>query len=147
MIALPFSSSPRVAAFRLSCVVVGQARASLQRRAFSTTRVDRLSALSDQQLPDPEVHGRALHLLALHRHKTRRLAHRRFADRLGIRSIVRLAFVERLGVGWRDQSHFVAQLTHLTTPEMSPSACLHRNDGSRKLAEKFQNLRPPQLLA
>jgi len=110
-------------------------------------RIDRLSALTDQQLPDPEDHGCTLHIFALYRHKAHRGAYCCLANRFSIRSIILLTLDEGFDVSWRDQSHFVAQLANLTAPEMSTPAGLHRNDASRKLAEKRQNLRPPQLLA
>lgn len=59
-------------------------------------RSNRLRALSDQQLAEAKDHSDSLGLLTLHGHETRRRAHGRFADRLGIGSVVLLALNDGL---------------------------------------------------
>ena len=70
---------------------------------MAAKRIDRLRPLPDQQLTDAEHHGSPLGLFALHGHEAHRRAHGRFADRLGIGSIVLLPLHERSDVGRRDQ--------------------------------------------
>jgi hypothetical protein len=58
-----------------------------------------------------------------------------------------LAFNEGLDLSGWNHSYFVAQFTNLTAPETGTAARFHRNQSSRKLAEKRQNLRSPKLFA
>jgi hypothetical protein len=61
-------------------------------------------------------------------------------------TVILLALNEGFDVGGRDKPHIMAQLTDLASPEMGAAAGLHRNHAPRQLAEKIQNLCPPQLL-
>jgi hypothetical protein len=63
--------------------------------------IDRLHALPDQQLVDPDIHRGPLDLFALYGNEAYLPAHVRFADCLGIRSIIHLALNKRFGVNGR----------------------------------------------
>jgi len=63
------------------------------------------------------------------------------------RNELKLTVRDMLDIGGWDKSHLMVQFTYLAGSEMSAAAGFHRNDASRKLTEKLQNLCPPQPLA
>ena len=77
----------------------------------------------------------------LRRHDVHCRAHCRFADRLGIGSVVFLTVDEGLNVGRRDHTNLMAQLAVLAASEVGVAARLHRDDARRQLTEERQHLR------
>lgn len=112
---------------RCVCCPFGNHLAKLPQMAAK--RIDRLCALADQQLPDSEHHGSALHVFALHRHEAHRRARRRFADRLGIRGVVLLAFDEWLDAGGR--------LNHQSPSEWASLSTYARNNSCGLAGRQF----------
>ena len=72
---------------------------------------------------------------------------RRFGDRLCICRVVLLPFDERLHINRRDQPDVMAQVPNRTSPKMSAGTCLHRNNATRLLSQKLEQLRTCEFLA
>ena len=83
-------------------------------RDMGADRVRVLRALPVQHEPDRVQHHKALPLRALHRSESHCLSCHRFADRLGIGSVVHPAHHLRLHVLRRHQLYVVAECSQLT---------------------------------
>ena len=116
-------------------------------REVAAQRVDRLGALTHQQIAYPEQHPPTLLLRRLDRHKIHRRTRCRLADRLGVRCVVLLTLDVRLDILWWDQPHRVTQIADLPAPVMSAGAGLHRHRAARLRCHKFQYFPAAQLLA
>jgi hypothetical protein len=108
--------------------------------------VDQLGALTDQQVPGAEDHGRALRLRALRAHEPHGRPLRRLADRLGIGHVVLLALHERLHVRWRDQAGLMTQGGDLPGPVVGARTGFHRHNAPRLGGEERQHLVSSKLL-
>ena len=116
-------------------------------RKMTPERVDRLRALADQKIANPELHHARLLFLALHRNEVHGRALRRLADRLRIRRLVLLALHVSLNIGRRDQAHLMTQPADLTASVMRAPARIHRHRATRPRRQKRQNLPTRQLAA
>ena len=98
-------------------------------------RVDRLGALPNHQLPILHQHRRGLPAHCLHRHRTRRRARRRLADRFCIVAIVLVPLDKRLDVLWRDQFHPVTEPGQHSFPMTRASTRFRQTAGTERSAD------------
>ena len=116
-------------------------------RKMAPECIDRLRALADRKIANPELHHACLLFLALHRHKVHGRTLRRLADRFRIRHVVLLPLHIRLHIDRRDQANLMTQLADLTAPVMRAPARFHRHRATRLRRQERQNLPTRQLPA
>jgi hypothetical protein len=100
--------------------------------------IDRLRSLADEQIACLEDHRRCLLGFAFHRDEPHGRALGRFADRLGVRSVVLLPLDERLDIVGGDQPDLVPQFADLAAPVMGTAACFHRHHALRLGSQERQ---------
>ena len=115
-------------------------------RQVTSQRIDDLSPLANEKITRPEHDRRTLSLRALGLNEPHRRPLNRFADSLGICSIVLLPLHKRLDVAWRDQPGLVTQARNLPRPVVAAAASFHRNQAARLAGEERQHLLSPKLL-
>src|SRR5580700_5287614 len=116
-------------------------------KQMAAQSIDALRALTHQEIPDSEHDAVRLLLFGLDRNEAHARPRRRFTDGLGIGRIVLLPLDEWLNVGWRDQSHAMAQLADLARPIVRAGTGFHRDDTRRLRRQKAEQLRAGDALA
>jgi len=109
-------------------------------------RVNRLGALTHQQIARTVLHQLPLLLGRFDLHETHRRAPNRLADRLGVGGIVLVTLDVGLHVFCWHQPHPVAELRELARPIMSRGAGLHADEARRQRFEERQHLATPESL-
>jgi hypothetical protein len=110
-------------------------------------RVAELGSLAGEDQPGAMQHQHALLLRRLHPDEAHGRTGDRFADRLGIRSVVLRPLHVRLHILRRHQPHLMAKRNQLPRPIVGTRAGLHADKAARQLGEERQQLGPAQPLS
>ena len=114
---------------------------------MASDRIEQHGALAHQQIPGPMKNENTLSLRAFDRHEPHGRPGHRFADRLGIRHVVLLAFDIGLHIGGRHQLYFVSKCRDLARPVVRGRASLHADKARLQLPERVEYGAPAQLFA
>ena len=106
----------------------------------SAERIGYRILLAYQEMTRAMEHQAALLLWRFDLNKPHRRPPDSFADRLRVRRIVLLSFDIRLHVGWRHQTHGMAQRLELTRPMVRRGTSLNAYDTWCKLLKERQNI-------
>jgi len=108
-------------------------------------RVDDRGLLPDEEMPRAMEDQAALLLGRFRRHEAHARPLHRLTDRLGIGSVVLLAFDVGLHVGRRDETDGMSERLQLSRPVMRGGARLDADEAGRQLLEERQHIATLQL--